>query len=256
MTRKRLFYDLETSMLVTWCWRTGKQFVGANQILEHNKIISAHWKWEGEDKVHHIDWGLNKQCDKKIVETLIKEFDKADEIVAHNGDRFDIKWVKSRAIYHGLEMRSNYRSIDTLKLAKSNLNLPSYSLKELCKYYGLPQKIDAGGIETWQKIQFEKDQEALDHLLFYGDGDIISLEAVFQKLRPYVKLKSNYATLYGNENFFCPECSALPYWNKTYTTLAGTLKHYMKCKRCNTTFNINNSSYQKYFQYKVMNGIK
>jgi len=256
MTRKRLFYDLETSMLVTWAWRTGKQYVGANQILEHNKIISAHWKWEGEDKVHHIDWGLNKQCDKKIVETLIKEFDKADEIVAHNGDRFDIKWVKSRAIYHGLEMRSNYRSIDTLKLAKSNLNLPSYSLKELCKYYGLPQKIDAGGIETWQKIQFEKDQEALDHLLFYGDGDIISLEAVFQKLRPYVKLKSNYATLYGNENFFCPECSALPYWNKTYTTLAGTLKHYMKCKRCNTTFNINNSSYQKYFQYKVMNGIK
>jgi len=243
-------------MLVTWAWRTGKQYVGANQILEHNKIISAHWKWEGEDKVHHIDWGLNKQCDKKIVETLIKEFDKADEIVAHNGDRFDIKWVKSRAIYHGLEMRSNYRSIDTLKLAKSNLNLPSYSLKELCKYYGLPQKIDAGGIETWQKIQFEKDQEALDHLLFYGDGDIISLEAVFQKLRPYVKLKSNYATLYGNENFFCPECSALPYWNKTYTTLAGTLKHYMKCKRCNTTFNINNSSYQKYFQYKVMNGIK
>lgn len=256
MTRKRLFYDLETSMLVTWCWRTGKQYVGANQILEHNKIISAHWKWEGEDQVHHIDWGLKKQCDKKIVETLIKEFDKADEIVAHNGDRFDLKWVKSRAIYHELEMRSNYSTIDTLKLAKSNLNLPSYSLKELCKYYGLPQKIDAGGIETWQKIQFEKDQEALDHLLYYGDGDIISLEAVFQKLRPYVKLKSNYATLYGNENFFCPECSALPYWNKTYTTLAGTLKHYMKCKRCNTTFNINNASYQKYFQYKVMNGIK
>jgi len=256
MTRKRLFYDLETSMLVTWCWRTGKQFVGANQILEHNKIISAHWKWEGESTVRNIHWGLNKQCDKKIVETLIKEFDKADEIVAHNGDRFDLKWVKSRAIFHGLEMRSNYRTIDTLKLAKSNLNLPSYSLKELCKYYGLPQKIDAGGVETWQKIQFEKDQEALDHLLFYGDGDIISLEAVFQKLRPYVKLKSNYATLYGNENFFCPECSSLPYWNKTYTTLAGTLKHYMKCKNCDTTFNINNSSYQKYFHYKVMNGIK
>lgn len=241
---------------MTWCWRTGKQFVGANQILEHTKIISAHWKWEGESTVRNIHWGLNKQCDKKIVETLIKEFDKADEIVAHNGDRFDLKWVKSRAIFHGLDMRSNYRTIDTLKLAKSNLNLPSYSLKELCKYYGLPQKIDAGGIETWQKIQFEKDQEALDHLLFYGDGDIISLEAVFQKLRPYVKLKSNYATLYGNENFFCPECSSLPYWNKTYTTLAGTLKHYMKCKNCDTTFNINNSSYQKYFHYKVMNGIK
>jgi len=256
MHRKRLFYDLETSMLVTWSWRTGKQFVGAHQILEHTKIISAHWKWEGEDKVHHLDWGLNKQCDKKLLKKLIKEFDKADEIVAHNGDRFDMKWVRSRAIYHGLEMRSDYRTIDTLKLAKSNLNLPSYSLKELCKYYGLPNKIDAGGIETWKRIQFNKDRQALDHLLYYGDGDIISLEAVYNCLKPYVKHKTNYSVLRGNEKFHCPECAALPHYNKMYTTATGTIKHYMKCPDCKSTFDINNVTYQKYCQYKLLNGIK
>jgi len=256
--RKRLFYDLETSQMVFKGWRTGKQFIGAHQIIEPTKIISVHWGWEGEDEVYNLDWGLDKQCDKRLLKKFIKELNKADEIVAHNGDRFDIKWIRTRAIKHGLEMKHTYNMIDTYKIAKKYLNLHSYSLKEICKYYDLTLKIDAGGISTWDAIQFDKSQEALDHLLYYGDGDITSLKAVYYKLRPYAQPNMHFGVYGGNEKFHCPECGALPKWNKTYTTRAGTIQHYMKCRdsKCSTYFKVNNKTYQDYMSYKIRNGIK
>ena len=257
MKRKRLFYDIETSFCKGHFWRPGwNQTIHPSQITDHAKIISIHWKWEGDDKVYNLDWGLSKQCDKKMLEKFIKQINKADELVTHNGKRFDTPWLRTRAIYHDLEFPHTIREIDTYKLAKKYLNLPSYSLKEICDYYNLEAKKDAGGMETWVKVVYHKNKEALDHLLYYGDGDIISLEAVFNKLKPYVKPSMHYAVLRGNEKFHCPECGALPYYNKMYTTAEGTIKHYMKCPSCKSTFDINNVTYQKYFQYKLINNIK
>ncbi len=257
--KKRLFYDIETSFCKGHFWRPGyNQTILPHQITDYAKIISIHWSWEGSDTIYNLDWGLNKQCDKKLLEKFIKEMDKADEIITHNGKRFDTPWIRTRAVFHGLDMRHTYNEIDTFKMCKKYLNLPSNSLKEVCKYYGLEAKKDAGGMETWANVIFKKDRGALDHLLYYGDGDITSLKAVFYKLRPYVIPNMNYSTLGLMDKFFCPECGDLPYHNKTYTTSAGTLQHYMKCKctDCKTTFKINNSTYGKYLQYKMVSGLK
>ena len=258
LTRKRLFYDIETSQMTFKGWRTGKQYVGGHQILTHTKIISIHWKWEGEDKVHNLDWGLNKQCDKKLIGLFIKELNKAAEIVAHNGDRFDIKWIRTRAVKHGIEMHHSYNMIDTYKMAKKYLNLPSYSLKEICNFFDLPSKKDAGGISTWDKIQFDKDKAALDHLLFYGDGDIVSLEAVFKLLRKYSIPNMHYGVLAGGNKYDCPNCGGIANHSKRYTTTAGTQQHYMRCRDivCLTKFKINNKTYQDWLQYKMINGIR
>ena len=267
MVIKRLFYDIETSFCKGHFWRPGyNQRIGPEQITDYAKIISAHWKWEGEDKVHHIHWGLNKQCDKKIVQTLIKEFDKADEIVTHNGKKFDTPWVRTRAIFHKISMRPDYNEVDTYKIVKSYLNLPSNSLKEVCRYYGLTAKIDPGGLSTWRDVVFKKSEEALNHMLFYGDGDVVSLEEVFQLLRPYVKPNMHYHSDYiaiglGKSvpsKFFCPECGRLGRHRKRYATLAGTIRHYMSCsnRTCDTSFKLSNKSYQDFLTYKRVNNVK
>lgn len=258
--RKRLFYDIETSFCQGHFWRPGfNQTILPHQITDYAKIISIHWKWEGKDKIHNLNWGIDKQCDKKMLEKFIKEMDKADEIVTHNGKRFDTPWIRTRCLYHGIPMKHTYNEIDTYKLCKKYLNLPNNSLKEVCKYYGLPAKVDAGGIQTWIDVIYKKDKKALKHLLYYGDGDIISLEAVFQKLNSYVAHNLNYATLRGGEKFHCPECGTLSTHNKFYTTAAGTLMHYMRCNNypdCGKIFKINNKTYQDWLKYKMMNGIR
>lgn len=256
--RKRLFYDIETSKIVLSAWHTGKQYIRAEQILEHTKIICISWKWEHEKEVHHLDWGLNKQCDKALLKKFIPILESADQVVGHNSDSFDLKWIRSRAMKHGIEMSPYFNTIDTYKLVKSICRLPSYSLANCCDYFGLEAKRDSGGESTWIGVQFNKEQEALDTMLHYCDGDIVSLEALFNHIRPYTKHKMNYSTLGHNEKFHCPECSGLANWNKTYTTSGGTILHYMKCRDsiCNTRFKVNNKTYQDFLQYKLINNIK
>ena len=53
--------------------------------------------------------------------------DKADEIISHNGKRFDTPWIRTRALKHDIPMRHTYNEIDTYKMCKKYLNLPSNS---------------------------------------------------------------------------------------------------------------------------------
>jgi hypothetical protein len=255
--RKRLFYDLETSQIIFKGWRTGKQFVGAHQILEHQKVISFHWSWEGEDEVHHVHWGLHKQCDKKVMKEIQKQFSKASELVSHNGDKFDMKKIFARMMFHNLDFFKTFKSYDTYKEVKKIASLPSYSLKECCLYFDLPLKLDSGGLETWDAVQFDKDQKALDHLLYYGDGDIVSLKALFEKLKPYMNIKTHHAVLHGGDKWMCPECDSIKVnIKRTYTTAAGTIKHYYHCREdgCGTHYQVNNKTRQDHLQFMMING--
>ena len=200
--RKRLFYDIETSFCQGHFWKPGyNQNILPHQIIKHAQIICISWKWEGEDEIHNVDWGLKKQDDKELLKKFIIELDKADEIVAHNGDSFDIKWIRTRAVFHNLKMKPKYNMIDTYKLVKSYLRLPSASLAAACSYYQLEAKKDPGGIGTWIDIVFGKSQEALDRMIDYCNGDIISLEALFQKIKPYILHNLHYSVLRGDEKW-------------------------------------------------------
>ncbi len=256
--RKRLFYDIEVSYVVGSFWRTGYNLTILPQnIIEYAKIICISYKWEHEDTIHCLDWGINKQCDKKLLKKFIKVLNASDEIVGHNSSRFDIKWIRGRALVHGIPMRNNYNEIDTLKIAKSLFNLPSYKLGEIAKYLGLDAKGDPGGMSTWDEIILHKNPEALDRMKLYCDQDVKVLEQVYNKFREYAKPKVNYAVLHGEENFCCPECgTANVGLSKTYTTTQGTIRHNMKCRNCNTMYVINNKSYEKLITHKRLNNIK
>lgn len=256
---KRLYFDLETSKTLAEVWGTGKTYIRASQIVFDQQVISAHWSWEGEDEVHNIHWGLDKQCDKRVIKRLVKELDKAEEIVAHNGQKFDMKWVYARAMKHDIPMKPYYKLIDTLKMSRSKLKLPSHSLAEICKYFNLPHKLDSGGTETWTKVQFQKDKEALDHLLYYGDGDIISLKAVYHKFSQYFEPTTHYGVKMGLEKYSCPECGGLHInYRGQYVTKMGTISHYLRCgdKSCHKSFKVNNKTYQDWIKFKMIKGIK
>ena len=95
---KRLFFDIETSPCIGYFWRPGyKVNLSYDNILEENKIICICYKWQHEDEVNSLTWD-SKQNDKKMLQKFIKVANKADELVGHNGDRFDLKWVKTRCL--------------------------------------------------------------------------------------------------------------------------------------------------------------
>lgn len=253
--RKRLFYDIEVSYFIVSAWRLGyKQAVLPHQVIKYPQIICVCWKWEGEDKVHHLTWD-EEQSDIKLIKKFIKELDKANQIVAHNGDRYDLKWLRTRAIDNGIMMKPRYETIDTLKIAKAQFNFASNKLDELGKFLKLGKKIQTE-YELWDQVCQHKSPEALKQMVTYCEQDVRLLEQVYEKLRPYAKHNFNYGKLYGDDNWSCPECGSLHVRvSKAYTTSMGVRRYYLQCntKDCATNFPVSNKTYLAMMKWKTEN---
>ncbi|MGH7867674.1 MAG: hypothetical protein ACREP9_08610 [Candidatus Dormibacteraceae bacterium] len=61
--------------------------------------------------------------------------------MAHNGDYFDIPWVKGRLLFHGLPPMRPIPTIDTKALASRHFYLNSNRLDYLGQYLGVGKKI-------------------------------------------------------------------------------------------------------------------
>lgn len=253
ITRKIMFFDIETSFNIGIFWRSGYNLnIQHDDIIKERAIICVSWKWEGKDEIHHLTWDKN-QCDKKLLISFIKEMNKADEVIAHNGDRFDIKWLRTRCLFHDIDMFPSYQSIDTFKHAKSQFNFNSNKLDYIAKFLGVGAKLKHEGMAMWKSIVFDKDKDALDRMVEYCDMDVEVLESVYKKLEPYINHKVNYSVMRGGEKFDCPTCGGMTTHKSLYTTSAGTIKHRMMCndrKDCRKTFTINNKTYIDWLRFK------
>ncbi len=257
--RKRLFFDIETSPNIGVFWRSGFNLtITPYDIIQERAIICVCWKWEGKDEVHSLHWDKNNS-DKKLLKEFIKELEKADEAIAHNGDRFDIKWLRTRALFHGIDMNHTYDTIDTLKWAKSGFNFNSNKLDYIAQFLGVGKKLETGGLDLWKKVCLEKCPSSLNQMVEYCKQDVVILEKVFQKLNPYSKPKTNYAVLKGGDKYECPECGKLGNYKSMRTTAHGTIKHRMQCSdrtNCRKQWTINNKTYKDFIRFKFNNAIK
>ena len=253
MIRKRLFFDIETSFNVGIFWRSGYNLnINPGDIIHERAIICICYKWEGQDEVYSLEWD-SKQSDKAMIKKFLKVMAQADEIVAHNGDRFDLKWIRTRAILHGLDVLPSPNTIDTLKWAKRYFNFNSNKLDYIAKYLGVGQKMDTGGLDLWKDIVFKKSPEAMAKMVAYCKMDVTVLEAVFDKLNTYTQSKVNYAVLTGGDKYDCPQCGTNNVrYNKKVTTTAGTIHHWLTCNPCNKYFKVNNKTYEDWVKYRII----
>jgi transposase-like protein len=250
--RRRLFYDIETSPNVVYAWRTGYNMtVPPENIIKERAIICVSWKWEGEKSVHTLTWNKS-QDDKQLLKKFIKILDSADEIIGHNSDRFDIRWLRGRALYHGIPMIPKYTQTDTMKMAKGGLNLNSYKLDYIARYLGVGAKTKHSGWDMWVNIM-NKDAKALKEMVTYCENDVIILEKVYNKLKTYAKPNTHHAHLRGAAKYSCPDCgSHKVHLNKTRTTASGIIKREMQCQEtsCGRNYTISDRAYVAYVKDK------
>lgn len=246
-----LYFDLETSPYIGWFWRPGfKVRIGYHNIIEDAKIICASWKWGNEDKVHNADWG-EERCDKNVLTPLLDAMNKADLVIAHNGDRFDLPWVRTRALVHGFKAVPRWTTMDTFKSVKANLNFPTNRLGDIAKYLGLEAKIDIPP-DVWENC-FQGDQSRMNEMLDYCDQDVRVLQAIHEKIAGFVPHKIHAGVSDGGEKYSCPHCgSTRSGYEKQRETAAGTIKHQLRCKdaSCRKYFTISNKSYIMYLKDK------
>lgn len=235
---KRLFVDIETSPNIGFFWEAGfKKTIGYENIIKERAIICIGYKWEHETEAHHVAWD-SRQDDKKLLQSFIKILDQADEIVAHNGDRFDLPWIRTRCLKHGIQMQPSYKTIDTMKLSRNKFRFNSSRLDYIAKFLGVGEKIHTE-YQLWIDTVLHKSKEALASMITYCKNDVLILEKVYLKLAEYVEPKTHIGVLNGGEKSSCPNCGCTKSVSKGRSvSAAGHIKQIRKCGGCGRKFRV------------------
>lgn len=174
----------------------------ALKVLEESKIISFSWKELHEDKTHvkciadYDDYVPGKVNDKSLCKDIWEVLDKADICIGHNLASFDLKKINARFVINGLDAPSDYEIVDTLKVAKSNFRFDSNNLNALGGYLKEGHKISNGGFDLWVRCM-AGDAKAWKLMKEYNIQDVLLLERIYLRLRPYMSNHPNVNLLVG-----------------------------------------------------------
>lgn len=185
--KTKLFFDIEVSPNIVLAWRAGYDLnINHDDIIQERAIICVCYKWEHEDVVHSLEW--DNGDDRQLLEEFSKIIDSADEVVGQNSDRFDIKWLRTRCLFHRIPISPKFYSIDTLKFAKAGFNFNSNKLDYMGKFLGLGEKIHTD-LDLWKRILLYNDKQSLKDMVTYCKQDVNLLEKVYNELKLYVPEK-------------------------------------------------------------------
>jgi uncharacterized protein YprB with RNaseH-like and TPR domain len=230
--RKRLFFDIETSPNIGLFFTAGyKLNIGFESIIKERAIICICYKWEDSKEVHFLHWD-SKQNDKEMLIKFIEVADSADELVGHNGDKFDLAWIRTRCLFHGVAMFPTYTTIDTLKISRSKFKFNSNKLDYISQFLHIGKKIKTD-YSLWKKILLDNDEVALKKMIKYCQNDVVILEKVYKKLSHHIMSKTHYGVIFGTDRTACPECGSDEYLKHgTRTTTSGLQRQRLQCKTC------------------------
>lgn len=230
---KIFLFDIETAPIMAYVWSIWQQNVGMNQIVHDWRMLTWAGKWLDSNEILYDSCHLHKNHndDRPILESLHACLDEADIVVAHNGNKFDMKKVNARFLQHGIAPPSPYRKIDTLLEAKKNFAFTSNRLDALGKALGVGGKQDTGGFELWSRCM-AGDHAAYDKMVEYNIRDITLLEDVYLALRPWMHNHPNLAVYDDNEDPTCPKCGGTHLQWRGYATTNASRFRRFQCQDC------------------------
>ena len=230
--RRRLFFDIETSPNIGLFWEAGyKKNIDYSNIIQERAIICICYKWEDEKEVYSLQWDA-KQNDKTMLQKFIEVANLSNELVGHNGDKFDLAWIRTRCLFHKIDMFPKYTTIDTLKVARSKFKFNSNRLNYIADFLGIGQKIKTE-YSLWKDILLKKDKVAMAKMIKYCKKDVVLLEQVFKTLRNHIEPKTHYGVIFGEDRGSCPECGSDAIIKRGYGILASGLKKVRyQCTTC------------------------
>lgn len=151
-------------------------------------VILFGYKWLHEKKAHVIaarHHDLRKFEDRWLLEKAAKLFEEADLVVAHFGSVFDRRFIQGRLLINGLPPIPPVKMRDTCMIARSVANFSSNRLKHLAKILGLRhQKLENNWPTAWFRVM-QGDMTALHGMAKYCEGDVMALEELYLRLRPF-----------------------------------------------------------------------
>lgn len=208
-----------------------------------SSIACAGWKVLGRD--HSVEcvnswdfpeWLEDVNDDRRVCEAICEIIWNADAVVTHNGKRFDWKFLQTRFLKHDLPPAPPIHHIDTCSEAKRALLMVNNRMQTLATFYTDEEKMDHEGWPLWVKVHGGiprvRDEDAEQRMTEYCKQDIITLEAVFNEIRPVVKSLPNYNLFSPFKEKSCPHCGSTRLESKRYAYTKTKRKPQYICLDC------------------------
>lgn len=234
LTVKTLILDIETAPIIAYVWGLYDQNIGLNQIKKDWHLLAWAAKWLGEEKVFYKDNRAAKDVsdDKELLKDLIELMNEADVIVTQNGEKFDFKKIRARAVLNGLPPIKPIKSTDIYKEGKKVFSFTSHKLAYITdklntKYKKLDHK-KYPGFDLWSAV-LEGDKQAWKEMEIYTKHDVLSTEEAYLTIQGWIKT-ANLAVADEDSSFKCPYCGGTNLGTRGYAlTDSGKFRQY-HCK--------------------------
>lgn len=206
--------DIETAPIEGRVWGLFDQNVGLNQITTEWAILSFALKELGAPRrtVEYMDTSEKEdpRDDYELCARLWEILHEYDILIAQNGKRFDMRKIRARLIMHGFPPPSPVKIEDTMLMARQVAAFTSNKLEWLSTYLSKLQKSkhnEFPGFELWAEC-LAGNPKAWKAMKKYNIPDILSMEQVYLKLRPWVRGHANVAVYDEHDELACPVCGS------------------------------------------------
>lgn len=228
-----LFFDLETSPILGYAY----SLYDANliHVERDSHLLSFAYKWSDENKIHshslpeYKTYKKDKYDDTELLKDLHALMERADILVAHNADRFDVRVANMRFIQKGLDPLPLIPTIDTLKLARSRFRFTSNKLTDLAKYAGLGEKLHVDK-DVWIGC-INGDMKFWNKMVKYNEHDVFLLEGIYHWFEKWSKTKLNM-NIFNDTFWNCSKCGSSKIEKRGFSiTVVGKYQRY-QCRDC------------------------
>lgn len=223
---KILIYDIETAPNLAYVW--GKYEQNVIDFKEQRSLLSFSYTYADSDTIHHKN-RAGYPDDAHLVQTLADLLQDADITVAHNGDQFDRKVLKTRMLYHGMSPLKPNCSVDTKKAAKLYFSFNGNSLDDLCQYLGIGSKLKNMPFSVWLGCMADK-RSSWSIMKKYNNHDVYLLKKVYERLLPWIE---NHPTLLApGDKGLCSNCGSDKLHNRGVFRAAKYTYQRHQCQDC------------------------
>lgn len=199
-----IVYDEETSPANGWFFGNIYE-TNIVRTDQYETIICISW-WDSDSKkLRSIaqwdfpDWKKGVWNDKSLVKYFREIIIKYDIVAGQNSDEFDNKMLNARLAYWGFDPIPDCKTLDTKKIAKSKLKLPSYSLEFMLGYFNLGNKYHHSGLDMWfgSRDGNRKDQK---EMIYYCKNDTLKTKNLLLKILPFIKQSNDFIRIKENKD--------------------------------------------------------
>lgn len=186
---KILLLDIETAPNLVHVWGLWQQNVAINQIQAAGYVMCWAAKWYGQDEIQFDS--IHKSQPQAMLKRIHKLIDEADVVVHYNGTSFDMPTLNKEFILAGMKPPAPYKQVDLCVVAKKEFRFPSNKLEYIARALDVGQKTKHEGHELWVSCMND-DDEAWKRMEEYNRNDVALLEAVYERMRPWVRQHPNH----------------------------------------------------------------